>query len=73
VGIVIRLISSLKFLLGEMHKRVRAIRDCKKETSEFNRREKNEEINPRNSLAHHRIDSIFINTHKAAPLHLLPM
>jgi hypothetical protein len=73
VGIAIRIVSSFKFLLREMHKGVRAIRDCKKETSEFKRREKNEEIISRNCFAHHKIASIFINTHKAAQLHLLPM
>jgi hypothetical protein len=56
-----------------MHKGVRAIRDCKKETSEFKRKEKKEETISRNCIAHHTMDSIFINTHKAARLHLLPM
>jgi hypothetical protein len=36
----ITFVSSFKFLLREMHKSVRAIRDFKKETSEFKRREK---------------------------------
>jgi hypothetical protein len=56
-----------------MHKDVCAIRDCKKETHEFKRREKNEEIISRNCIAHHKIASTFINMHKAARLHLLPM
>jgi hypothetical protein len=56
-----------------MHKGVCAIRDCKKENPEFDRREKNEEIISRNCLTHHKRASTFINTHKAAPLHLLPM
>jgi hypothetical protein len=73
VGIVIRFVSSFKFLLREMHKSVRAIGDCKKETSEFKRREKKEDIFYRNGLVHHTIASIFINTHKATRLHLLSM
>jgi hypothetical protein len=56
-----------------MHKGVRAIRDCKKENPEFKRREKNEEIISRNCLPHHKKASTFINTHKAAPLHLFSM
>jgi hypothetical protein len=72
VAIAIKFVSSLKFLLREIHKRVRAIRDYKKETSEFKRKKK-EEIISRICIAHHRIASIFINTHAAARLHLLPM
>jgi hypothetical protein len=56
-----------------MHKGVRAIRDCKKETHEIKSREKNEELICRNCIAHHKIASTFINTHKPAGLHLLPM
>jgi hypothetical protein len=56
-----------------VHKGVRAIRECRKETSEFKRREKNEEIISRNCITHHKIASTFINMHKAARLHLLPM
>jgi hypothetical protein len=37
------------------------------------RGEKNEEIISRNCLPHHKTASSFINTHKAAPLHLLCM
>jgi hypothetical protein len=44
-----------------------------KEYPEFERRGKIEEIISRNCLAHHKIASIFINTHKAAQLHFLPM
>jgi hypothetical protein len=71
--IAIGLVSSFKFLLRELHKSVRAIRDCKKETSEIKRRAKKEEIISRNCIAHHRIDNIFINTQKAARLYFLPM
>jgi hypothetical protein len=56
-----------------MHKGVCAIRDCKEENPEFERREKNEEIISRNYLPHHKRASTFFYTHKAAPLHLLPM
>jgi hypothetical protein len=55
-----------------MHKGICAIRDCKKENLEFERREKNEEIISRNCLAHHKRASTFINMHKATPLHFLP-
>jgi hypothetical protein len=48
-------------------------RDCKKENPDFKRREKNEEIISRNCLPHHKRASTFINMHKAAQLHLLPM
>jgi hypothetical protein len=48
-------------------------RDCKKENPDFERREKNEEIISRNCLTHHKTASTFINTHKAAQLHLLSM
>jgi hypothetical protein len=45
-----------------------------KETPDFEKREKkNEEIISRNCLPHHERASTFINTHKAARLHLLPM
>jgi hypothetical protein len=44
-----------------------------KEDLDIERREKNEEINSRNCLAHHKIDNIFINMHKAARLHFLTM
>jgi hypothetical protein len=44
-----------------------------KKTPKFERREKNEEIIFRNCLPHHKRASTFINTHKAAQLHLLPM
>jgi hypothetical protein len=46
--------------------------DCKKENPDFERREKNEEIISRNCLPYHKRASTFINTHKAARLHLLP-
>jgi hypothetical protein len=48
-------------------------RDCKKENPDFKRREKHEEIISRNYLPHHKKARTFINMHKAAPLHLLPM
>jgi hypothetical protein len=48
-------------------------RNCKKENPEFERREKNEEIIFRNCLSHHKKASTFINTDKAARLHLLLM
>jgi hypothetical protein len=48
-------------------------RDCKKESSEFERRKKNEEIISKNCQPHHKTDSSFINTHKAAPLYLFCM
>jgi hypothetical protein len=47
--------------------------DFEKENPDFERREENEEIISRNCLPHHKKASIFINTHKAAPLHLPPM
>jgi hypothetical protein len=40
VGIAITFVSNFKFLLRDMHKSVHAIRDYKKETSEFKRRGK---------------------------------
>jgi hypothetical protein len=46
-------------------------RDCKKESPEFERRKKKEEIISKNYLPHHKTASSFINTHKAAPLYLL--
>jgi hypothetical protein len=48
-------------------------RDCKKESPEFESRKKNEEIISKNCQPHHKTDSSFINTHKAAPLYLLCM
>jgi hypothetical protein len=56
-----------------MHKGICAIRDSKKENPEFERREKNEEIICRNCLPHHKRASTFIDMHKAALLHLLPV
>jgi hypothetical protein len=44
-----------------------------KENLDFERREKNEEIISRNCLPHHKKATTFLNTHKAAQLHLLPM
>jgi hypothetical protein len=44
-----------------------------KENPEFERREKKEEIISKNCLPHHKRASMFISTHKAARLHLLPM
>jgi hypothetical protein len=41
------------------------------EDLDFERREKNEEIIPRNCLAHHMIAKIFINMQKATRLHFL--
>jgi hypothetical protein len=46
-------------------------RDCKKENPDFERRDKNEEIISRNCLLYHKRASTFINTHKAARLHLI--
>jgi hypothetical protein len=48
-------------------------RDCKKENPYFERRKKKEEIISRNCLPHHQTTSMFINTHKQAQLHLLPI
>jgi hypothetical protein len=39
-------------------------RDCKKESPDFERRKKNEEIISRNCLPHHKTASTFINMHK---------
>jgi hypothetical protein len=50
-----------------------AVEIAKKKNPDFERREKSEEIISRNCLPHHKRASTFINTHKAAPLHLLPM
>jgi len=44
-----------------------------KENPKFESREKNEEIISSNSLPHHKRASSFMNKHKAARLHLLPM
>jgi hypothetical protein len=48
-------------------------RDCKKENPYFKRRKKKKEIISRNCLPHHKTASTFINTHKQARLHLLPV
>jgi hypothetical protein len=52
---------------------VTAVEIAKKENPDFERREKNEEIIPRNCLPHHKKASTFITMHQAAQLHLLLM